>query len=783
MNFTDFLKNNTVVLDGGMGTLLQNKGLKTGENTALFNLSNPDIITEIHKSYYDSGSNVVSTNTFGANSLNFDEKELDLIVASAVDSAKKARALSVSDKEKFIALDVGPTGKLLKPYGELDFEDAVNIFKKTISLGDKYGVDLIYIETVNDIYEAKAALIAAKETTQLPVMISCAFDEKGKMMTGATPEILCIIAESLGAVAVGLNCSLGPDKLSDIALKFIKHSSIPVIFKPNAGLPDSNSNYDINPESFSEFIKSAVKSGVRLVGGCCGTTPAYIKAICDKCSDISIKNIMPQSYTVACSYSKTVNFENNPVIIGERINPTGKKKLKEALLNNNLEYILSEASAQEDSGVDCLDVNVGTPGIDEVSVLKNVCSEIQKITNLPLQIDSTNTKALENAVRIYNGKPIINSVNGSAASMEKIFPIAKKYGCLIVALTLDDKGIPESSEERLKIAENIIAEAAKYGINKKDIIFDALTTTVATDPMAALKTLDTINLIKNKIGCKTVLGISNISFGLPERVKLNAAFLIMAFSVGLSSAIVNPCVREISECVSSFKALTDMDPDFSNYISNMQNTIYSQNITEGPISLQQCIIKGLSDKAVTQVNLMLQNISADDIINDHIIPALDKVGRLYENGTIFLPGLLAASDAAKSSFDKIKSSSPKIDNHITKRIVIATVKGDVHDLGKNIVRMLLENYGFTVYDLGKDVDEYTVLEAAKKYKADYIGLSALMTTTLSSMERTVKLVKKEIPDCKTIVGGAVVTQEYSDNIGADCYARDAMATVNYVSYN
>lgn len=780
MDFINYLENNIVILDGGMGTMLQQMGLKTGENTALLNLSAPDTIKAIHKAYFDAGSNVVSTNTFGANSLYFNDTELESIIAAAVENAKKARNESKSDKKKFIALDVGPTGKMLKPYGDLEFEDAVNIFKKSISLGAKYGVDLIFIETINDIYEAKSALVAAKETTDLPVMISCAFDENGKMMTGATPEILCALAESLGAAAVGLNCSCGPDKLSSVAERLLNAASIPVLFKPNAGLPDTNSGYNVSSEDFSNITLEVIKKGARLVGGCCGTTPDFIEVITKKATNEKPKAIKQNNNTIACSYTKLIDFENSPVIIGERINPTGKKSLKEALTQNNVNYILNEAITQEDVGADCLDVNTGVPGINESAVLPEIISEIQKISDLPLQIDTTDVRALENALRIYNGKPVINSVNGTFESMNSVFPLVKKYGGVVVALTLDENGIPDSAEGRIEIANKIINTAAVFGINKKDIIFDTLTTSVATDINAAKTTLDAMSLVSELTGCKTVLGVSNISFGLPARQKMNSAFLNMALTKGLSAAIVNPCSSEISECISTYKALTGKDRDFIKYTEKMQNAANSDETSYKQTDLKQCIIKGMSDEAANQTAILLNNNNPDEIINNYIIPALNEIGEKYESGIIFLPGLLSASNAAKKAFDEInirRSNSASSDGV---KFVIATVKGDVHDIGKNIVKMLLENYGVNVIDLGKDVDENTVLKNVIEYNASYLGLSALMTTTLPSMEKTVKLIRKNKPDCKIIIGGAVVTQEYADMIGAHYYASDAMKTVNIV---
>ncbi|MBR5296235.1 MAG: homocysteine S-methyltransferase family protein, partial [Clostridia bacterium] len=539
MNFNEFLKSNIVILDGGMGTLLQEKGLMPGEHPERWNLTHPETIREIHKAYYDSGSNVISTNTFGANVLNFTEEELGNIITSAYENALWAKNHTTNKKEKFIALDIGPTGKLLKPLGDLEFEKAVDIFKKTIEIGEKLGVDLIYIETMNDSLETKAAVIAAKETTSLPIVVSNAYGEDGKLMTGATPEAMVALLEGMGVTALGANCSLGPNGLEKVIEKLLECASVPVLFKPNAGLPkevDGKTLFDITPEEFSECVISLVKKGARLIGGCCGTTPTYISLLSQKSDNLLPLPIKKKDFTVVSSYTHAVYFDQEPILIGERINPTGKKRFKQALLEKDMDYILSEGIRQEEKGAHILDVNVGLPEIDETELLTKSVTELQAVLDLPLQIDSSSAEAMEKALRIYNGKALINSVNGKQESMEKIFPLAKKYGGVIIALTLDENGIPETSEGRIRIAKKIIATAEKYGIEKKNLIFDTLAMTVSADQKAAIHCLEALHAIKNDLGCHTSLGVSNISFGLPNRDVVNSIFFAMALENGLSAA-------------------------------------------------------------------------------------------------------------------------------------------------------------------------------------------------------------------------------------------------------
>ena len=784
MNIRDFIKNNIVYLDGGMGTLLQKSGLQPGELPEHWNISHPEVIREIHKNYYDSGSNVVNTNTFGANTLKFSIDELDEIICHAVKNADEARKASSGEQEKFIALDVGPTGKLLKPLGDLDFENAVKIFAETIRLGVKYGVDLITIETMNDSYETKAAVLAAKENSDLPIIVTNAYGENGRLMTGANPAVMAAMLEGMGVDAIGANCSLGPKQLMDVMDELLKYCSVPVAFKPNAGLPKSDGKvtyYDVDADEFAQDIKLSVENGVRIVGGCCGTTPEYIKKVCELTRGMKPKEIEKKTYSVCTSYNKAVFFGEKPILIGERINPTGKKRFKQALLENDIGYILQEAVNQQAKGVHVLDVNVGLPGIDEAQMLTTSVCELQCVTDLPLQIDSSDPVAMESALRRYNGKAMINSVNGKEENMNAIFPLVKKYGGFVVALTLDEKGIPSTVEGRMKIARKILLTAALYGINKKDIIFDPLAMTVSADKMSAVTTLETVKKITEQLGCNTSLGVSNVSFGLPSRELVNAAFFTTAMENGLSAAIMNPYSARMMEAYYSFnvvKGLDDNCMDFINFAS--QQEVQPTVKHESSLTLKEAIEKGLKEKSSEITTAMLGENAPLDIVNSHVIPALDDVGRRFEEKKLFLPQLLMSAEAAKASFEVIKSAMAADGNSVKKgNIVIATVHGDIHDIGKNIVKLLLENYGYNVIDLGKNVPPETVLNAVIENHAPLVGLSALMTTTVPAMEETVKLVKEKAPWCKTVVGGAVLTQDYADKIGADKYTADAMESVRY----
>ncbi len=793
MKITDYIKENFLFLDGGMGTMLQSAGLAAGELPEYWNITHSDLITKIHSDYYNAGSNVVSTNTFGANCLKFSDTELDEIIKSAVSNAKKAREQCKGKDNKWIALDIGPTGKLLKPFGDLDFEDAVAAFSKTMKIGIKYGVDLIFIETMNDSYETKAALLAAKESCDLPVFVSNAYGEDGKLLSGTSPAAMVAMLEGMGADAIGVNCSLGPKALSGVVKEYIKYSSLPVILKPNAGLPKSVNGktvYDVLPQEFAEDVNELIKQGVRIAGGCCGTTPEYISKLVEITDKTSPVKLTKKEYSCVSSYSDAVFFGNEPVLIGERINPTGKKRFKEALKSNDIDYILKEGIAQQEKGVHILDVNVGLPEIDEVKMLETAVCELQAIINLPLQIDTSDVKAMEAALRRYNGKAMINSVNGKQESIETVFPLVKKYGGLVVALTLDEKGIPETAEERVKIAEKILEQAKRYSIEKKDIIFDPLAMTVSADNNAAKETLKAVAMIKEKLGCNTSLGVSNVSFGLPQRDVINSTFFALALGNGLSAAIMNPYSAEMMKTYYSYCALNGLDDNCSDYISFIETvpqvntavvevkTTASAQLEEYQSKLQHAVIKGLKEKAAQVTQELLNMVEPLSIVQNEIIPALNIVGVGFENKTIYLPQLLMSAEAAKSAFETIKKAVPRGASDKCS-FVIATVKGDIHDIGKNIVKLLLENYGFDVTDLGRDVPPETIVEKTIELHAPIVGLSALMTTTVPAMEETIKLLRQKAPWCKVVVGGAVLNQEYADKIGADKYAKDAMETVRY----
>ncbi len=787
MLITEYMKNNTVILDGGLGTLLQKAGLKPGERPESWNLTHPEKICEIHKAYYDSGSNIVSTNTFGANLLNFSGSELEEIIKAAVENVRQAKTASKGNQEKYIALDIGPCGKMLKPYGDFDFEEAVSLFSKTAALGEKYGADLIFIETMNDSYETKAALLGVKESTNLPVFVSNAYSENGKLMTGASPSAMTAMLEGLGADAIGANCSLGPKNLLGVISEILSKASVPVILKPNAGLPQSVNGktvYNVLPDEFSDDIVKAVEMGVRLVGGCCGTTPEYIRLVNEKVRDIKPVEIKKKNITCVSSYTHSVEFNEKPVLIGERINPTGKKRFKQALRENDIGYILREGIAQKEKGADILDVNVGLPEIDECEMMAQAVSEIQAVIDLPLQIDTSNFEAMERAMRLYNGKPMINSVSGKKEVMSKVFPLVKKYGGLLVALTLDDNGIPETAEGRVKIAENILLEAAKYGIDKKDIIFDPLAMAVSADPKAAQTTLEAVRRISSVLGCKTVLGVSNISFGLPMRGTINAAFFTLALGNGLSAAIMNPYSDEMMKAFFAFSALKGIDKGFTDYINFAAGVSDSDKVilpVTQESSLRAAVIKGLKSEAASAAEKLLTERKPLEIVQEEIIPALDEVGKGYEEKRLYLPSLLMSAEAAQAAFEKIKAavSGEKSGETGGYEIILATVHGDIHDIGKNIVKLLLENYGFKIIDLGKDVPKERIVEQAVKRKIKLVGLSALMTTTVPAMEETIKALREAAPECKVIVGGAVLNREYADMIGADAYAKDAMETVRY----
>ena len=789
MNFKAFLNENIVVLDGGMGTLLQAQGLGAGEAPEKWNLTHPDAITAIHRAYYEAGSHVVSTNTFGANPLKYGAEELEAIVAAAVTNARKAQ--EGIHHPTYVVLDIGPSGKLLKPLGNLDFEDAVAAFAAVVKLGVKYGVDAILIETFNDCYETKAAILAAKENSDLPILVSNAYGADGKLMTGATPAAMVALCEGLGVDAIGANCSLGPRQLVGVVKELLRNASVPVLLKPNAGLPrveEGKTVFDVTAADFAEAVAELVQDGVRVVGGCCGTTPDYIRALSEGMKALTTAPLTDKGLTVISSYTHAVDFADAPLLIGERINPTGKKRFKQALIEGDMDYIVNEGIAQQEKGVHVLDVNVGLPDIDEPALLCEAVERLQAVIDLPLQIDTADPVAMEAALRRYNGKALVNSVSGKRESMEAVFPLVKKYGGTVIALTLDEEGIPATAEGRVVIARRIVDTAAKYGIEKKDIVFDTLTMTVSADPQAANVTLEALRRIREELGCHTSLGVSNVSFGLPCREVLNSTFFLMALQSGLSAAIMNPHAGDMMKVYYAHKALTAKDENCADYIAASINFATAMNTAvtvatateEYASPLQRAVCKGLANEAAALTAEMLATNEPLAIVNEEIIPALNRVGEGFEKKTVYLPQLLMAAEAAGAAFEQIKAAMATGEPAPKKgTFVLATVEGDIHDIGKNIVKLLMENYGYDVVDLGRDVPPATVVEAVLAHKAPLVGLSALMTTTVPAMEATIRLLREQCPDCKIVVGGAVLTEEYAQKIGADKYAADAMATVRY----
>lgn len=786
---TDRLGKELLFFDGGMGTLLQERGLKPGELPEVWNIEHTEEVFDIHRQYFEAGSDMVLANTFGANALKFhsDEYELEDIVTAAVVSAKEGANFGVHDgREVYVALDVGPTGKLLKPMGDLSFEDAYAAFAETMRYGEEAGADLIHIETMSDTYEVKAAVLAAKENTKLPVFVTMIFDEKGKLLTGGDVPGVVALLEGLRVDALGMNCGLGPEQMIPILKEVRKYTSLPIIVKPNAGLPkqkDGITYYDVEPERFAETMQKLVELGACVIGGCCGTTPEHIRAMTSACGGMKVSPPVKKNATIVSSYGKAVEIGDKPVIIGERINPTGKKKLKQALKDHDLDYILKEAVAQQDYGAHILDVNVGLPDIDETAVMTEVVKELQSITSLPLQIDTVNGEAMEAAMRIYNGKPMINSVNGKQESMNQVFPLIQKYGGVAVGLTIDEDGIPDTAAGRLRIARKIIAEASKYGIDKKDIVIDVLAMTVSSDANGAKTTLEALKLVREMCGVRTVLGVSNISFGLPFRPAINSNFYTMAMQNGLSAGIVNPSSEDMMRAYDSFCALMGYDENFAHYIERYgsRTAEVKTGAKDSDMTLSAAIERGLKEEAHLITTRLIGEKEPLDIINQELVPALDRVGKGFELGTVFLPQLLMSADAAKNAFAVIKERFAGEDSleENQERIILATVKGDIHDIGKNIVKVLLENYGFGVIDLGKDVAPEQIVQKALEEDVKLVGLSALMTTTVVSMEETIALLREKKADCKVMVGGAVLNQEYADMIGADFYGKDAMQSVYY----
>lgn len=790
------------VLDGGMGTMLQSAGMSPEETTTEFGLAHPEILTQIHKKYIEAGADIVYASTFGTN--RFKKKEigectLQEAVRIQVQAAVKVKEIMAAQgREVAVAIDLGPLGELLEPMGTLSFEDAYDAFREVIQAGCELA-DLIVIETMTDLYEVKAAVLAAKETCDLPVIVTMTFEENGRTFTGVSLEAMVLTLEGLGVDAMGINCSLGPVEIFPMAEKLRSLTDLPLVIKPNAGLPDpATGAYDITCDQFVEKMEDFLELGIELIGGCCGTTPEYIEGLAEIAAKFggtedSAKPSEEKKTLQVCS-GNTVVTVDHVTVIGERINPTGKKRLKQALLDEDFDYILSQAIEQIDAGAEILDVNVGVPSLDDVKMLPLVIKKLQSITGLPLQIDSGNPEAIEAALRVYNGKAIVNSVNGEEKVMENILPLVKKYGAAVVGLTLDENGIPNKAEDRFAIAKRILERAIEYGIPRENVIIDCLTLTASAQQKEVVETLKAVRMVKEQLGLKTALGVSNISFGLPLRPIINRTFLTMAMECGLDLPIINPNSEDMMASIFAFHVLHNIDENATAFIerygdaaletskiSQKKDTAVTGSSANGDGShdIFYCIEKGMKADTVVAVEKLLQDHTEMELVNDFLIPALDKVGQGFEKGTIFLPQMLQAATAAQAGFDIVKTKLAESDKETVSlgQVVIATVKGDIHDIGKNIVKVIMENYGFQMIDLGRDVPPETIVETVKEKNIKLVGLSALMTTTLKSMEETIVAVKEAAPDCKVMVGGAVLTADYAEKIGADYYCKDAMKSV------
>ena len=801
MNFVEALHTKRLFFDGAMGTMLQEAGLKPGELPETWNLLHPDKVRTIQQAYVQAGVDILKTNTFGANRLKFGaahgQPEVADLVKAGVEIARSA--FTAENRTGFVALDLGPTGKLLQPFGDLPFEEAVSLYAEQVKAGTAAGADLILIETMSDSYEAKAAILAAKENSHLPIVCTFTFDEDGTLLNGADVTSAMVMAEALGVAAVGFNCGQGPDTLVKLVPQALKAVDIPLVANPNAGLPvqkDGHTVFHIGADDYAPLMVPFAEEGVSVLGGCCGTTPAHIANLIRACKDIPLPAPRTGAPCAISGYGRAVDFEGMPVIIGERINPTGKKRLKEALKAQNMDYVCQLALEQLDKGAHVLDVNVGVPGVDEPALIEKVILTLQSITSVPLQIDTSNIEAMERALRIYNGRPLLNSVNGKAENLAAVLPLAKKYGAALVGLCLDEGGIADTAEGRLQVADKVIAEAGKYGIPAKDMVMDPLAMTISTGGQNAQIDLEVIRRLKER-HIKTVMGVSNISFGLPSRDAVNSAFFALAMQAGLSAGIINPNSAPMMQAYIAYGALSGKDEGCKKYVDYFANApqmvLVAKTAAAGGAgdaakvepgsSIQQAIIKGLTTQVEQGVRQALDSgRKALDIINEDMIPGLNVVGDLFEKKKLFLPQLLVSADAAKAGFEILKQSiATGASTEKGEPIVVCTVKGDIHDIGKNIVKVLLENYGYNVIDLGKDVPPETVLQAAREHDAKLVGLSALMTTTVGAMEDTIKLLHRDLPDCKIMVGGAVMTAEYARTIGADFYGANAVASVNYAN--
>ena len=820
-DFRALLNKDYVIFDGGMGTMLQAAGMKMGETPEVLNVTDAALLISIHEKYLNAGADVIYANTFGANSYKLEGcgYSLEELIGAGIRNAKQA--CQNVKPEALVALDVGPIGQLLEPTGILSFEEAYGIYTEIVQAGEKAGADLVVFETQTDLLELKAAVLAAREHSSLPIVCTMTFEMNMRTFTGCAISSMALTLGGLGVDAIGVNCSLGPKELEPVIEELSKWTNLPIVVKPNAGLPDPQTNeYNVTAPEFAAFMKELRKYGIKVFGGCCGTTPAFIREVSKmleesgnpKANDGVLKDIP----AAVCSATRTVTIME-PRIIGERINPTGKKLFKEALLRGDIDYILNQALEQVQAGADILDVNVGLPGIDEREMMITAVKALQSVVDVPLQIDSTIPEVLEAALRVYNGKPIVNSVNGEDESIQNVLPLVKKYGAAVVGLTLDKNGIPKKAADRFAIAEKILDAALRYGIPKEDVYIDCLTLTASAEQEGVLETLEAVHRVKTELGLKTVLGVSNISFGLPNRVLVTHIFLTMALQNGLDLPIINPNIEEMTGAVRAYKLLAGIDKNSVEFIKAYANkptvpkiqpsagaagssgtsaggsgasaetaaaqtasSPVMENLSGDKAALFQAVLTGMKNEGAQYTRQLLSAVDSMEIVNEILIPALDKIGENFEKGTLFLPQLIMSASVAQAAFEEIRQFMIKNNAApVSKgKIVIATVKGDIHDIGKNIVKVLLENYGYEVIDLGKDVPYQAVVDAVRKHDAKLVGLSALMTTTLVSMKETIALIHENNLDCKIMVGGAVLTPEYAKEIHADFYAKDAKESVD-----
>ena len=821
-DFRELLKKDYVIFDGAMGTMLQAAGMKMGETPEMHNITHPELLVSIHEQYLNAGADVVYANTFGGNAYKLEEcgHSVEELVTAGIKNA--ARARDNVKPEAMVALDVGPIGQLLEPTGTLSFEEAYEMYAEVVKAGSRAGADLVVFETMTDLMDVKAAVLAAKENSSLPIVCTMTFEMNKRTFTGCMVPAMALTLEGLGVDALGVNCSLGPKELEPVIEELSRWTNLPIVVKPNAGLPDPQTNeYSVGAEDFAAFMKDLRKYGIRVFGGCCGTTPEFIKALSDMLRENGNEEVRRTGHkqipAAVCSATKVAPV-TEPRIIGERINPTGKKVFQEALRRGDIDYILNQALEQVSAGADILDVNVGLPGIDEREMMITAVKALQSVVDVPLQVDSTIPEVLEAALRVYNGKPIVNSVNGEEESLKNVLPLVKKYGAAVVGLTLDKNGIPKKADDRFAIAKKILDAATELGIPKENVFIDCLTLTASAEQEGVLETLEAVRRVKTELGLKTVLGVSNISFGLPNRVLVNHIFLTMALQNGLDLPIINPNIEEMTGAVRAFKLLAGYDKNSVDFIKNyagkqvVSKIVVPGNITEKSGSgnadadgrgaeggasqgkdaslqsgltadmsvLYNAVLNGLKNEGAECTARLLEQVDSMEIVNRVLIPALDKIGEEFEKGTLFLPQLIMSASVAQAAFEVIRTFMVKSNAApVSKgKIVIATVKGDVHDIGKNIVKVLLENYGYEVIDLGKDVPYQAVVDAVRENDVKLVGLSALMTTTLVSMKETIELLHENKLDCKVMVGGAVLTPEYAKEIHADFYARDAKESVD-----